>query len=283
MNDLNHNNRQLTGQAPGMWETWSRGQILALAILLMAGNFFFQIVFYLIRQDLFLPVLAGALGGVLVPMVLMARRWDLSFSRDFGLTFPHPAVLGAAALISICSVMPTSLLAEFSIRLHPVDPEWMTLYLENLPNTTWEIILAAVTVVLVAPVAEEIIFRGLLQRVTATLWGPLPGILVSALLFGIVHGEPWFLFGLIGVGLVLAFIFATTGSVTACWVAHGLHNAVSLWVMLGGGEGPNEPRPVTAQDWALAAVSVVGLVVVGKFLLANGKVVYRASGQGTVN
>ena len=283
MNDLNHNNRQLTGQAPGMWETWRRGQILALAILLMAGNFFFQIVFYLIRQDLFLPVLAGALGGVLVPMVLMARRWDLSFSRDFGLTFPHPAVLGAAALISICSVMPTSLLAEFSIRLHPVDPEWMTLYLENLPNTTWEIILAAVTVVLVAPVAEEIIFRGLLQRVTATLWGPLPGILVSALLFGIVHGEPWFLFGLIGVGLVLAFIFATTGSVTACWVAHGLHNAVSLWVMLGGGEGPNEPRPVTAQDWALAAVSVVGLVVVGKFLLANGKVVYRASGQGTVN
>ena len=73
MNGFNHNNRQPPDQPQGMWETWSRGQILALAILLMAGNFFFQVVFYLIRPDLFGPVLAGAVAGVLVPMVLMTR------------------------------------------------------------------------------------------------------------------------------------------------------------------------------------------------------------------
>ncbi len=280
MNDLNHNNRQLGEEPPGMWETWSRGQILALAILLMAGNFFFQVVFYLIRRDLFGPVLAGALVGVLVPMYLMVRRWDLSFSRDFCLTFPHPLVLAAAALMSICSVMPTSLLAEFSMRLHAIDPEWMALYLEHLPTTTMEIILAGITVVVVAPLAEEIIFRGLLQRVTATLWGTLPAALISALVFGIVHGEPWFLFGLIGVGLVLAFIFAATGSVTACWVAHAVHNAISLWVMVGSSDGADQPQEVTAGDWGLAAVSVLGMLVVGRFLLTKGKALHRNAGQG---
>lgn len=282
MNDLNDNNRQLRQEPPGMWESWSRGQILALAILLMAGNFLFQVVFYLIRQDLFGPVLAGALAGVLVPMYLMVRRWDLSFSGDFGLTFPHPVVLAAAAMMSLCSVVPTSLLAEFSIRLHPIDPQWLALYEEHLPTTTMEIILAGITVVIVAPLAEEIIFRGLLQRVTASLWGTLPAVLISALVFGIVHGEPWFLFGLIGVGLVLAFIFAATGSVTACWVAHAVHNAISLWVMLGSVEATDQPQEITTADWGLAAVSVIGMLVVGKFLLAKGKAQYRKAGPGSI-
>lgn len=283
MNDLNHNYRQPGDQPRGLWETWSRGQILALAILLMAGNFFFQVVFYLIRQDLFGPVLVGAVAGVLVPMVLMTRRWDLSFSRDFSLTVPHPVVLAAAALMSVCSIMPTSLLAEFSMRLHPIDPEWMTLYQENLPSTPLEIILAAITVVVVAPLAEEIIFRGLLQRVTATLWGTVPAALVSALIFGIVHGEPWFLFGLIGVGLVLAFVFAATGSVTACWLVHAMHNGISLWVMISGPAGPTEPQEITTQDWGLAAVSVLGMFLVGKFLLSKGKALHPRAGQDSLN
>lgn len=282
MNDFNHNNRQLGDQPPGLWETWSRGQILALAVLLMAGNFFFQVVFYMIRQDLFGPVLVGAVAGVLVPMVLMTRRWDLSYSRDFSLTLPHPVVLAAAALMAVCSIMPTSLLAEFSLRLHPINPEWLALYQENLPTTTVEIILAAITVVIAAPLAEEIIFRGLLQRVTATLWGAVPAALVSALIFGIVHGEPWFLFGLIGVGLVLAFVFAATGSVTACWLVHAVHNGISLWVMLSTPAGPTEPQKINLLDWGLAAVSVLGMLLVGKFLLSKGKALHRRAGQDSL-
>lgn len=261
-----------------MWSSWSRGSILALATLLMAGNFFFQIIFYLFRQDLFLPVLAGAVAGVLVPMILIARRWDLSFSEDFGLTFPHPLVLAASAVMALCSLMPTSLLAEFSTRLHPIDSEWQALLLDHLPSTTGEIILATFTVVLIAPLAEEIIFRGLLQRVTASMWGVVPGALISALVFGIVHGEPWFLFGLIGVGLVLAFIFATTGSVTACWVAHAVHNSLSLWAMLHSVDGPAPSQSITTRDWGLAAVSILGMALVGRFLLAKGKARFGTGG-----
>ena len=44
---------------------------------------------------------------------------------------------------------------------------------------------------------------------------------------------------------MLAFVFAATGSVTACWVAHAVHNAISLWVMLGSVPGPTEPQEIT--------------------------------------
>ncbi len=269
---LNNTNCRQPGEPRGLWETWSRGRILGLATLLMAGNFFFQILFYVAREDLFLPVLAGAVAGVLLPAALIARRFGFSFRRDFSLSLPHPVVLVAAALLAVCSLVPTSLLAELSLRLHPADPQWENFFQEHLPTTTFEIILAVVTVVAVAPLAEEIIFRGLLYRLTSSLWGVAPAALISALVFGIVHGEPWFLFGLIGVGLMLAFIYETTRSVTACWVAHAVHNSISLWAMLNNEGGFAEARGVTVQDWGLAAVSVLGILLVGKFLLATREV-----------
>jgi membrane protease YdiL (CAAX protease family) len=251
---------------------------MGLAVLLMAGNFFFQILFYIAREDLFLPVLAGSVLGVLLPAFLIARRFGFSFRRTFSLSLPHPLVLIASGLMALCSLIPTSLLAELSMRLHPVDPQWENFFQDNLPTTTVEIILAVVTVVAVAPLAEEIIFRGLLHRLTSSMWGAAPAAVVSALVFGIVHGEPWFLFGLIGVGLMLAFVYETTKSVTACWVAHAVHNSVSLWAMLGNEDGIAESQSITVQDWGLAAASVVGMLLVGKFLLAMGRARQRPEG-----
>jgi len=268
---LNNTNGHQPDQSRGLWETWGRGQILGLAILLMVGNFFFQILFYLAREDLFLPVLAGSVLGVLFPAFLIARRFGFPFRRTFSLSLPHPLVLIAAALMALCSLIPTSLLAELSMRLRPVDPQWESFFQDHLPTTTFEIILAVVTVVAVAPLAEEIIFRGLLYRLTSSMWGAAPAAVVSALVFGLIHGEPWFLFGLIGVGLMLAFVYETTRSVTACWVAHAVHNSISLWAMLGNEGAIVESQSITVQDWGLAAASVAGMLLVGKFLLAVGK------------
>lgn len=275
---LNNSNGQQPDQPQGLWETWGRAQILGLAVLLMVGNFFFQILFYVAREDLFLPVLAGSVFGVLLPAILITRRFGYSFRRTFSLSFPHPLVLIASALMALCSLIPTSLLAEISMRLHPVDPQWESFFQDNLPTTTTEIILAVVTVIAVAPLVEEMIFRGLLHRLTSSMWGAAPAAVVSALVFGIVHGEPWFLFGLIGVGLMLAFVYETTRSVIACWVAHAVHNSISLWAMLNNEGGVAESQNITAQDWGLAAASVVAMLLVGKFLLAMGKARQRPEG-----
>ena len=275
---LNNTNDHQPDQPRGLWGTWGRGQILGLAVLLMAGNFFFQILFYVAREDLFLPVLAGSVLGVLLPAFLIARRFGFSFRRTFSLSLPHPLVLIASALMALCSLIPTSLLAEISMRLHPVDPQWESFFQENLPTTRFEIILAVFTVVAVAPLAEEVIFRGLLHRLTSSMWGAAPAAVVSALVFGLVHGEPWFLFGLIGVGLMLAFVYETTRSVTACWVAHAVHNSISLWAMLGNEGEIVESQSITVQDWGLAAASVAGMLLVGKFLLAMGKARRRPEG-----
>jgi hypothetical protein len=54
-------------------------------------------------------------------------------------------------------------------------------------------------------------------------------------------------------------------------VAHAVHNSISLWAMLTSEGRLAEPQTITMQDWGLAGVSILGMVLVGKFLLTAGK------------
>ena len=262
--------RQPSPPGPGLWQTWGRGPILALVIFLVLSNLTCQLLAYGLGGGLLLPLLAGSVLGVLLPLELLRRRGRLVPADDLGWDRPAPVTMLLAAVFALAALAPTSLLAEFSLRLHPVDPRWAALYNEQLPLGPWALAGAVVAVVFAAPLAEEIIFRALLQRLAAEVWGPLPGLVLGALVFGIVHGEPWYLFGLVGVGLVMGLIWQTTRSLATCWLAHALHNAVSLGALLADGGISLEPAVYGRADWILLGVSVGVLVAAGFALRRRG-------------
>ncbi len=261
--------KQTPDPAPGLWQTWGRGPILALVIFLMLANLTGQLLVYGLGGGLLLPPLAGALLGVLLPLAMLQRQGQLVPATDLGAGRPAPATLAVAGVFALAGLAPSSLLAEFSLRLHPVDPQWAALYNEQLPLGLRDTLVAVVSVVVVAPLAEEIVFRALLQRLAAGLWGRVPGLIVGALVFGIVHGEPWYIFGLIGVGLVLGVIWDATGSLAACWLAHALHNAVSLAALQRGPGISLEPAVYGTGDWLLVGGSCLVLAAAGGILLRS--------------
>lgn len=252
--------------ASGMWQTWSRKEILALFFMVLTGNFFFQYVVYEALGGMFYPVLGGAVFGVFLPLWGISRLRSLQRRRDFGLGPISWPVALTTALMAVASLVPTSLLAEISLRLTPADPASVAFMNENLPRGLWAILAAAVSVVLLAPLAEELIFRGLLHRLVSGLWGPLGGAAISSLVFGILHGEAWILFGLIGVGALLAFIYEATRSITACWVTHAVHNGLSLFLMIRQGPRELEPQPWQWIDLWWGGLSLVCLLALGRFL-----------------
>jgi len=128
------------------------------------------------------------------------------------------------------------------------------------------IALTALAVVVVGPLGEEIVFRALLHRVAARTWGAWPAALVSSLVFGIVHLEPWFVLGLVGVGLMLAVVWTGTRSLLACWLAHAVHNALSLTMMVGAGAVAGEPGELTTRDLCLAGGGLLLVALLGWLL-----------------
>ena len=92
--------------------------------------------------------------------------------------------------------------------------------------------------VLVAPLVEETIFRGFLYPVIARQFGVPVGILITGILFGLLHAaQLWGGWGQIGllvcVGIVLTWVRARTGTVAASYLVHlGYNGLLFLFLVL---------------------------------------------------
>ena len=103
--------------------------------------------------------------------------------------------------------------------------------IEDLFKNQESALLLMAMAVLVAPLVEETVFRGYLYPLVARSFGILPGILVTGILFGMMHGAqlgwtPGFVILLSFVGLVFTFARARTGTVLASYLLHLGYNSM---------------------------------------------------------
>jgi membrane protease YdiL (CAAX protease family) len=90
-----------------------------------------------------------------------------------------------------------------------------------------KVILVSVAV-LVAPILEETAFRGCLMRALMKWKGPVPAVILSAVMFSLWHGNPAALPSGFALGCCLGWVYLRSGSVGAAVAVHGLWNATSL-------------------------------------------------------
>jgi len=96
--------------------------------------------------------------------------------------------------------------------------------------------------VLVAPLVEETVFRGYLYPLFAKYFGVATSVIVTGVLFGLMHGAQlgwtWGLvFVLIAVGVIFTFVRARTGSVFASFLLHLGYNSMIAVVTILGTQG----------------------------------------------
>ena len=101
------------------------------------------------------------------------------------------------------------------------QPSPMIGYMAALP--LWK----KVTIVASAMTVEEAFFRGWLQKRI--------GLVASTILFAVAHsglGQPLLLIGVFVISLIIGFTFYRTKNLIPCIVAHGVFDAVQLFVIL---------------------------------------------------
>jgi membrane protease YdiL (CAAX protease family) len=109
---------------------------------------------------------------------------------------------------------------------------------EVLKNRSSAMLLMAMAV-LVAPLVEETVFRGYLYPLFAKSFGIVPGILLTGVLFGLMHGSQlgwtWGIVGLlILVGIIFTFARAHTGTVLASFLLHlGYNSMIAVATIIG--------------------------------------------------
>jgi membrane protease YdiL (CAAX protease family) len=145
----------------------------------------------------------GLAGSVLVALALAVPAWI------------GAQAIGAAvsALLERIGLSPPQGIAEAAVNR--ADPTVLVLAL-----------------VLVAPVAEELFFRGIVYNAWEREYGPTMAIYGSAALFGVIHGSIFAFVPIFVLGIVLARLYRATRSLPATMTLHATFNGITVLLAL---------------------------------------------------
>jgi len=90
-------------------------------------------------------------------------------------------------------------------------------------------LLMVFTVLVVAPVTEEFLFRGILLHRWTTKWGVTPALIISSILFGLLHAN---IIGLFVFGLMMALLYIKTRTLIVPIICHSLNNLAAIGLEL---------------------------------------------------
>lgn len=147
------------------------------------------------------------------------------------------------------------LFVAINLALALLPAAWMTDYSEYMDVLLSDGLLPAVSIVLMGPLAEELMFRGVIQTRLARAMPAWIAVVLQAVLFGVTHGTPIQMAYAFLIGLALGFLRSRTGSILPGFAAHAAFNAMNdpLGLFSGAGGG-----------WyalaVMAAVSAAGCV-----------------------
>ena len=93
------------------------------------------------------------------------------------------------------------------------------------PDSTLGYIFLFLAVVIIAPIGEEIVFRGFLQRFLERYWKDVTrAVLVTSLFFAMIHFNPFWTIQIYLLGVILGFLAWKTKSVIPSIILHIINN-----------------------------------------------------------
>jgi len=129
----------------------------------------------------------------------------------------------------VCFMILAVVLRFFSIEPEPQDV--VQIYLKD--STQPYLLVLTLFVAVVGPMMEELFFRGFAYAGLRKRFGVWPGAVLSSAVFAALHMHWVAFFPIFFLGMFLAALYETSGSLVPSITAHALHNTVMVGVMLG--------------------------------------------------
>lgn len=168
------------------------------------------------------PVVLGV-ATFSAELLLIAALWGLRFTQPnpwrtlaARLTRRQGGIIGAFVLLSL----------GLSLTLTPFDLNdlGMTEMFKEMAGNP----LCLLGLCVIGPLAEEMVFReGILREMVQSGYSPRRAILMSAVCFGVVHGDPMQAIPAVVLGVALGWLYCQTGDMRLCLPAHIINNVIA--------------------------------------------------------
>lgn len=245
---------------------------IILAANLLAGMLLGVISIFVTIKPAFMQALSYALafGLAIIFTILLQRQRGLKKNliklniKKINL----PLVLWGVALIFVLGVVIEPLLDMFPSR-----------YLDFLDSAIGTGGWAIVTTVVMAPILEEILFRGLILEPIREKSGALRAVLISAAIFGVIHIIPQQAINAFLIGIILGYIYIKTRSLASVIVIHAINNALAyiLRELFGGTSAAMTTRDMIGNDVVYYIIYGACVIMVGIALYGMIKTLKKAT------
>lgn len=230
-----HAERSDPSADPGLWGLGAAAGVVALMIgLVLASGVAIAVAAAAGMEGdalslLTVAALSVAYLAVIGVVWLGARRRGAPFAQalSFG-TVPWQTVAGAAVATTVfgrgVAALWGALLTALGVEipLSELDPTQL------FAPGPWGVAATVLVAVVLAPIAEEIVFRGVLLPALRQRWGTGVAIAGSSAVFALMHITPVAILPIFLLALVLGYLFVRTRSLLVCIAAHALFNASGL-------------------------------------------------------
>lgn len=207
------------------------------------------------------------LPGFLLSMYFSSKPLEyLGFKRiNFNSVF-------LTILIIIFAFPAINLLASLNEQIHL--PEWLTsmdVKAEALTRAFMNVnnfggLLVNIFMIAILPaVGEELIFRGILQKLFTELTGKVIwGILISAALFSAMHMQFQGFIPRFALGILLSYLYVWSGSLWLSIIAHFINNLIAIvgYALIYKGSIPPESENIgsVSEMWFLGVISFAAVL-----------------------
>ncbi len=232
--------REKKEQFPVPWGVWDVGKVVVIFVffqyvLIILGGYMSGMGFYPKSGEMLVRIVSATLLDIV--LITSTIYFAASFygrglgslgltGKDLlkGVRYGFLGYIGFVPVL-ICVVLAVYWLSSvFEVTLEPQA------IVEMFKDEKHPAVLFYMSVFagLLGPLVEEVFFRGFLYGALRKKMGIISGVVISALLFALLHANLASFFPILALGVLLAYLYEKTGSLTASITVHMAHNTLML-------------------------------------------------------
>ena len=214
-----------------------------------------------------IAVISGVVALLIILIIFKARHKN--FREEINI---KPIRLISIPIIILMGIS-LNLLIDILISCLPIPLELMESYSQASQFTQDTSIISFLAIVIMAPIAEEIFFRGLVLSRFSKSMPIVVSIILQAIIFGLIHGTVlWFSYATI-IGLVLGLLAYKQKSILGCMILHFSINGLSFMINIFKIEFNDVTAMVTLIISAIVFVICIVMMFSNKFNNSKQKIV----------
>lgn len=170
-------------------------------------------------------------------LLYQTKKWNFTYNEQLmsttmskGRWARYLSITASFQLITVVftTILLTGLYILFEEQIRSFMSFFPVIELSDVQPSLLVYVLFFLNICVLAPIYEELFFRGILLRRFTLKWSPQKSILISSIIFGVIHLSPINVFFAFALGCVLGYTYLKTKNIIVPMLLHSFSNFLAF-------------------------------------------------------